>query len=178
MSGIAPAVIVNQLAAARFEAAQIRIHRIEQSREFRIRVVDVAVETVRRVELERLVVPIRVVEHHELEKWNAEIGMPPLAWRVAGDIAGPASRTGFAAGHQSGIDHLTFGGPETGPDLPHRRHLLAREALRVSEPLQSSVSGLKLQRRGSFNTPSLIPSSASHWLFTASARICTLFAGI
>src|SRR5665213_1905241 len=127
--GIAPAVIVNQLAPARFESAEIRIHCIEQSRELGIRVVDVAVEAFRRVELERLVVPIRVVEYHALEKWHTEIGMAPLAWRVAGDIAGPASRPGFTTGRQSGIDRLTFGGPETGPDLPHRRHLLAGEAL-------------------------------------------------
>ena len=56
--------------------------------------------------------------------------MAALAGRVAGDIAGPAARTRFAAGHQSGIDHLTLGGPQAAPDLLHRCHLRAREALR------------------------------------------------
>src|SRR5580700_9770827 len=107
---VAPAVIVNQLAAASFEPGKIRIHRVKQSREFRVRIVDVAVETICRGELERLVIPIRVIKDHELEEWKAKTGMTPLAWRIAGDVADPAPRTGFATGHQSGINRLPLSG--------------------------------------------------------------------
>ena len=56
--------------------------------------------------------------------------MASLAGRVAGDKTGPASRAGFAAGHEAGIDHLAADSPQAAPDLLDRGHLGGREAVR------------------------------------------------
>src|SRR5579863_5391750 len=77
---VAPAVIVDQLAAASFERAEIRIHCVKQCSELRIGVINIAIETSCRSELERLEVPIRIVENHELEKRNAQNGVTSGAW--------------------------------------------------------------------------------------------------
>src|SRR5215510_313174 len=92
MSRAAPEMGEENLAAAFLEGAQVRIDGVEQLREVRVGIIEVAVE------IERSVIPVWIVVHHELEELisRAEDVRPSR-------VSAP---TALAAAHQARIDLL------------------------------------------------------------------------
>ncbi len=67
----------------------------------------------------------------------------PFAGSFASDVGGPASGTRFPARHQPGINHLTLGGPEAGPQFLHASHLRGGETFRRLRSLAEQRLGIE-----------------------------------
>ena len=81
--GIAPSVIVDQLAAIQLERAQVRIRGVEDGCQFVIEELHVVVEAWSRFEFELAEIPFGILKDDVLEERNAQVGVP--------------ARTGFCA---------------------------------------------------------------------------------